>query len=455
MFSFLKDFFFGDEQADKEESSGKRSVFNITLVRDFDELTRAQERHKTIPHSDGLFNLNSFSELAKNSDENPNEGIMNSYDTNTEEQTCSCTDWEKRRHIYPFNDPRRLCKHLIKQLDLHNLPEELKIYGQELLFKQKQGKGFITNIYSIIKVPDTSLVVVYKPDWCDVYDEQGNRYSMALYDYNHEEIIWTRGNKPKEHYRLELFFQDDGFQLPRDIEIDEIDQLQDFMCQTYESKGCYSFIVSLSGVAGTPAMRLYVGTVADDNDSEICGEVEVSNEYIIIKNIRGYRKHIFRRSELIKTKALKEKNRKIDKINRSKEIEVNYLKSKEILEEFGKPFTLQNFYGALKKQRMVRKEGYSYIAIGDGLQYAENVYGVVHWDRKKFKELLNLISDNSSSEERRRGEDNSTPSSSETCPQCQSSNTIFQDYKSLNVYRINSYRCLECGFKFKKRIEDK
>jgi len=45
------------------------------------------------------------------------EVIPEKYIINTQNLTCSCKDWTETKYIYDKNDPRRLCKHIIKKFE--------------------------------------------------------------------------------------------------------------------------------------------------------------------------------------------------------------------------------------------------------------------------------------------------------------------------------------------------
>jgi hypothetical protein len=48
------------------------------------------------------------------------------YNVNLEELTCTCKDWSCRRHNFPKDDNKRLCKHLSEALELNSLVSSKK-----------------------------------------------------------------------------------------------------------------------------------------------------------------------------------------------------------------------------------------------------------------------------------------------------------------------------------------
>ena len=63
---------------------------------------------------------------------------MNTYDTDIQNLTCTCKDWQETRKDYTTNDPRRLCKHIINKLDINNLPSSIKYFKESIEFYQEK-----------------------------------------------------------------------------------------------------------------------------------------------------------------------------------------------------------------------------------------------------------------------------------------------------------------------------
>lgn len=72
------------------------------------------------------------------------------YNINLSELSCTCKDWTLERFIYAKNDPRRLCKHLIKRIDLKTLNEDLKYFREKIQYHKEQQNGFSNFFNKII-----------------------------------------------------------------------------------------------------------------------------------------------------------------------------------------------------------------------------------------------------------------------------------------------------------------
>ena len=118
------------------------------------------------------------------------------------EITCTCPDFSDRRSGFNRDDPRRLCKHLIRAL-LENgeLPESMDKYCDKLQGIADEGRGFpltkklvnhlIDGYPFEIWLCDTQNISDPKYAWCDVY-EKGKRYA-----YNIIEKRWSYKDAPK------------------------------------------------------------------------------------------------------------------------------------------------------------------------------------------------------------------------------------------------------------------
>ena len=83
---------------------------------------------------------------------------MNEYNTEIDKLTCDCKDWTEVRSTYEYKDPRRLCKHIIRKLEMNNLPSELKKFKDLISFYQEKSKGFKTNFDKIIYLKNLTLL---------------------------------------------------------------------------------------------------------------------------------------------------------------------------------------------------------------------------------------------------------------------------------------------------------
>ena len=71
---------------------------------------------------------------------------MNKYNTNIKTLSCSCLDWQESRSQYGLSDPRRLCKHIIKKLDLNNFAFEISKFKESIKFYQEKEWGGLKKV---------------------------------------------------------------------------------------------------------------------------------------------------------------------------------------------------------------------------------------------------------------------------------------------------------------------
>ena len=135
---------------------------------------------------------------------------MNTYDTDTKKLTCTCKDWTESRKEFSLNDPRRLCKHIINQLDINNLPNEIKRFKTSIKFYQEKEKGYNKYFDRLIEIPKSNFIAEYTDgDWINIFDNESNRYGFLIKD---NEYIWAKSTKPKEHQTIEMFFAKEEYQ---------------------------------------------------------------------------------------------------------------------------------------------------------------------------------------------------------------------------------------------------
>ncbi|MFT5662098.1 MAG: hypothetical protein ACI9TV_002746, partial [Sulfurimonas sp.] len=89
---------------------------------------------------------------------------MNIYNTDIENLTCSCKDWQEVRKSYLLDNPQRLCKHIINKLDSNNLPNNLRYFKSDIKFYQEKEKGFQKQFKKIITLLDEKYIVLYNDD---------------------------------------------------------------------------------------------------------------------------------------------------------------------------------------------------------------------------------------------------------------------------------------------------
>lgn len=64
------------------------------------------------------------------------------YFHDTRDMSCTCQEWMLRRSIYPVNDPRRLCEHLLGDVVLQNMMHHIDEDPQTLLSLYERGFGY-------------------------------------------------------------------------------------------------------------------------------------------------------------------------------------------------------------------------------------------------------------------------------------------------------------------------
>jgi hypothetical protein len=149
-------------------------------------------------------------------------GIRNKYNTNVKEKTCSCKDWTNTRKHYELFDPRRLCKHLIQELQDSDIQLHYPYYQQEIVFYKNNERGFKRNIDEIIDLSKFGLMV-FVSEWCDVFDIEGNRYGFK-FDWETGNKIWANGIAPKGYQEVEKIFQNNFIQ-PHYMSKDELQEI--------------------------------------------------------------------------------------------------------------------------------------------------------------------------------------------------------------------------------------
>ncbi len=163
---------------------------------------------------------------------------MNLYDTNIKNLTCSCKDWTERRNIYSYDDPRRLCKHIIHMLNTEDLPKQLQHYREELEYDQKKEYGFKLSFESIVKFPINNLIMLLHYDWMDVFDERGNRYGLLN---SYQELHWAGKKKPIGYEEVESYFMKIWKEIPIALQNEEKAGLIEFIRETVPNKANYYF----------------------------------------------------------------------------------------------------------------------------------------------------------------------------------------------------------------------
>lgn len=213
---------------------------------------------------------------------------MNTYDTNIKTQSCSCLDWLERRSHYSMDDPRRLCKHLINDLDINNLDSELRYFKEKIEYCKKYEKGFSQYINKIIYLKEADCkVLIQDGDWYGICDSNGIEYGFSIY-YN-----WSSKGKPLNFGKIEeiifkLIGKNDGEFLEA-IGLFEDEKL--LIKKLVENQGYKNVSFEIATEFMTVANQLiYTMRYFDKDDIHYTNEyiesfVDITNEYIKFSNM--------------------------------------------------------------------------------------------------------------------------------------------------------------------------
>lgn len=143
--------------------------------------------------------------------------IEKCHEINTRSITCSCQDFRKEREQFRHDDPRRLCKHLVRSfIAADSLPEELALYRQGIERSAQAHNGFPADRRRFDKVLGGKKISIMIPNevteedpLIDVYCE-GKRYG-----YSPESGKWAdRTAPPHEGQILMLLHEKVGRPVP-------------------------------------------------------------------------------------------------------------------------------------------------------------------------------------------------------------------------------------------------
>jgi hypothetical protein len=148
------------------------------------------------------------------------------YKTDVNNLTCTCKDWIETRKSFDINDPRRICKHLLAELDIESMPNKLDRFYESFKYYKEKGKGFKSYFDEIIEIPNSDIVVCYSglTEWSDVFENR-KRYGFLHFDYNNK-MRWAQDDKPHNYDLVERFFRNNNKYhppiKPTDTEIKEL-----------------------------------------------------------------------------------------------------------------------------------------------------------------------------------------------------------------------------------------
>lgn len=294
---------------------------------------------------------------------------MNKYNTKITSQTCSCPDWIETRKKYPFNDPRRLCKHLINALDIDNLPSELFKFKEDLSYYQNEGWGFKRDFDEIVEISEFTLLGTF--GWINVYDENAIKYGVRKETFSNE-IFWANNKKPKNFSLIEEFFNKESEKLPLPLEKEEYEIIINFIKEVLPQKKDYYISIETSQFLPNDDEIIYaiwepkltteennrleqkILQKYDENKFCIYEALTVTKDFFIVKMENGtkyklkrdyqYVKQLKKAREL-KIKLEKEKQENIWKEELNKKRNIAKEKGVVLTEDYkGTLYRIQNFY---------------------------------------------------------------------------------------------------------------
>ncbi len=143
--------------------------------------------------------------------------IEKCHEINTKTITCSCAEFRKEREQFPRDDPRRLCKHLVRSFsDAHSLPEDLILYKEGVERSAEAHCGFPANKIRFDELVSGKRIGIMIPKemseddpWIDVYCE-GKRYRYSL-----EQEMWADESVPaREEPAIRFLYERLGKPVP-------------------------------------------------------------------------------------------------------------------------------------------------------------------------------------------------------------------------------------------------
>ena len=370
---------------------------------------------------------------------------MNEYNTDIDRLTCDCKDWEEVRKSYEYKDPRRLCKHIIRKLDINDLPSELKKFKDLLYFYQEKAKGFKTNFDRIIYLEDLTLLGL--SDWIDVCDTNGIRYGVKK-DDNH--IRWANQNKPK-NYKVVEEYLNENIHYPNPLSADEQTYILQKIKQLDKRFLNLKISVSMSRFSSLETERYYEINCNDyylDRTS-----ILVNNDYSLITVYSGEEYKINRDdSKLDKIRKQREieekKQQEMELIAKKKreEFEANYDTVTNLLKAESSRFSSVKFNQQLKELHLIYKNQLKnekrWIIQDLGLYYGVNYdpqnigESYPYWHIDRFSNLhaiviyYNLIKDEKGYEEKVQDKIKESIKSFKKSEKKATSNTILKKLRS-------------------------
>lgn len=221
--------------------------------------------------------INNFFTILKSANDN--------YITDAKNLTCTCEDWKRKRYVYPINDPRRLCKHIVKNLDINNLPSSIKYYKETIQYYQNNEKGFNKfDFDKVISLLKNDLTVLGSDEdiyehWMNVYDRGGNQYGFLASEWGG--FTWAKDKKPNGYQEVEEYFSKAFMQIPIRLQEEEKEDVIQFIKEKIPSKQYYyleivddQYIASSRGVF----YRLMESKISKSEEQRLLSEFQ-KNKY--------------------------------------------------------------------------------------------------------------------------------------------------------------------------------
>ena len=235
---------------------------------------------------------------------------MNTYNTDTKKLTCSCKDWTESRKEFSLNDPRRLCKHIINQLDINNLPNDIKRFKTSITFYQENQKGYNKYFDKLIEIPNSDFIAEYTDgDWINIFDNEFNRYGFLIKD---DEYIWAKSTKPKEYQTIEIFFAKEEYQPVVALTNNEIKNIENSL----DNK----FTIEEGNFVVTTQERPYEISAKDEKIDTYYDMISTTNEVVSI-DFQEEKYTFLRDKELVNSLIEKAIEKRIPKVYNTKKDE--------------------------------------------------------------------------------------------------------------------------------------
>jgi len=235
---------------------------------------------------------------------------LNTYNTDTKKLTCSCKDWTESRKEFSLNDPRRLCKHIINQLDINNLPNEIKRFKTSITFYQENQKGYNKYFDKLIEIPNSDFIAEYTDgDWINIFDNEFNRYGFLIKD---DEYIWAKSTKPKEYQTIEIFFAKEEYQPVVALTNNEIKNIENSL----DNK----FTIEEGNFVVTTQERPYEISAKDEKIDTYYDMISTTNEVVSI-DFQEEKYTFLRDKELVNSLIEKAIEKRIPKVYNTKKDE--------------------------------------------------------------------------------------------------------------------------------------